>query len=182
MAETAKYDPDTADVMSLVMIVMLECSKENGEVLRELMKRMRDENKKKQALRAYLLALRKFRAKVMAAAHKRGVDLCNGGERASAVLAGLFGKHALAYEVSDVAFELCIPNRVPRADVSSFASLDNEIALWEEELNAIGYDSQLANIDLQDALQKRQQYLQMISNVSKMTHDTAMSIIRNMGC
>jgi hypothetical protein len=168
--------------MSLVLTVMLECSKENAEVLRELMERMRSENKKKQALRAYLRALRKFRAKVMAAAHKHGVDLCSGGDRVSAILAELFGKHVLAYEVSDIAFELCIPNRVTRADVSSFASLDNEIALWEEKLNALGDDSQLANIDLQNALQKQQQCLQMISNVSKMTHDTAMSIIRNMGC
>ena len=38
-----------------------------------------------------------------------------------------------------------------------------------------------ANLELQTVLQKRQQTLQMISNVSKMLHDTAMAIIRKVG-
>jgi hypothetical protein len=42
-------------------------------------------------------------------------------------------------------------------------------------------DAQLANLDLQDLLQKQQQALQMLSNVSKTLHDTAMSIIRKIG-
>ncbi|KKK45560.1 hypothetical protein LCGC14_0853590 [marine sediment metagenome] len=37
------------------------------------------------------------------------------------------------------------------------------------------------NIDLQSALQKQQQTLQMLSNVSKMLHDSSMSIIRKIG-
>ena len=42
-------------------------------------------------------------------------------------------------------------------------------------------DSQLANIDLQSALQKQQQTMQMMSNVSKMLHDTSMAVIRKIG-
>ncbi len=38
-----------------------------------------------------------------------------------------------------------------------------------------------ANIEMQNALQKQQQTLQTISNVSKMLHDTAMAIIRKLG-
>lgn len=40
-------------------------------------------------------------------------------------------------------------------------------------------DVQLAKIDLQDMLQKQQKTLQMLSNISKMLHDTAMAVIRN---
>ena len=51
----------------------------------------------------------------------------------------------------------------------------------EETLNTLGDDAQLANVDLQNWLQKQQQTLQMMSNISKALHDTAMSVIRKMG-
>ena len=44
---------------------------------------------------------------------------------------------------------------------------------------SVGGDAQLANIDLQNALQKQSQYVQMLSNISKQTGDTANAIIRN---
>jgi hypothetical protein len=40
---------------------------------------------------------------------------------------------------------------------------------------------ELANLDLNNALQKQQQTLQTMSNVSKMLHDTAMAVIRKIG-
>ncbi len=42
-------------------------------------------------------------------------------------------------------------------------------------------DEQLINIDLQNVLSKQQQTLQMISNFSKILHDTSMSVIRKIG-
>ena len=51
----------------------------------------------------------------------------------------------------------------------------------EQKLATVGDDAQLANIDLQNSLQKLQQILQTMSNVSKMLHDTAMAIIRKIG-
>lgn len=65
--------------------------------------------------------------------------------------------------------------------ITTTAALEDEIAKWEEKLNAIGDDSQLANVDLQNILQKQQQILQMLSNISKMLHDTATSVIRKIG-
>ena len=61
------------------------------------------------------------------------------------------------------------------------AALLAEIRKWEEKLNTLGDDAQLANVDLQNILQKQQQTLQMLSNISKMLHDTAQSVIRKMG-
>jgi hypothetical protein len=43
------------------------------------------------------------------------------------------------------------------------------------------YDAQLANLDLQNALQKQQQTIQMLSTVSKNLNDTALAIIRKIG-
>ncbi len=59
--------------------------------------------------------------------------------------------------------------------------LDTYIRNLEEKLNSVGDDAQLANVDLQNMLQKQQQTLQMMSNISKMLHDTAMAVIRKIG-
>ena len=58
-------------------------------------------------------------------------------------------------------------------DASSIKSLEKQLA-------TVGNDAQLANVDLQNSLQKQQQTLQMVSNVSKMLHDTAMAVIRKL--
>lgn len=51
----------------------------------------------------------------------------------------------------------------------------------ERKLDSVGDDAQLANVDLQNLLQKQQQTLQMMSNISKELNDTAMAIIRKIG-
>ena len=67
----------------------------------------------------------------------------------------------------------------PDLDSASKEQLENYIADLEQQLSTVGNDAQLANIDLQNSLQKQQQTLQTLSNVSKMLYDTAMAIIRN---
>ena len=44
----------------------------------------------------------------------------------------------------------------------------------------VGDDSQLSNLDLQDKLQKQQQFIQTISNIIKSDHDTLKAIIDNL--
>ena len=77
--------------------------------------------------------------------------------------------------------ELGMANGVPPPGVTSIEQVDDQIAKWEDKLNTIGDDAQLANVDLQNMLQKQQQTLQMMSNISKSLHDTAMAVIRKMG-
>lgn len=48
-------------------------------------------------------------------------------------------------------------------------------------LDSIGDDSQLANVDLQNVLQKQQQTLQELSTISKLENDTAKAVIRKIG-
>jgi hypothetical protein len=61
------------------------------------------------------------------------------------------------------------------------SEMEAHIKKLEEQLNGVGDDAQLANVDLQNVLQKQQQTLQMMSNISKMLYDTAQSVIRKMG-
>ena len=62
-----------------------------------------------------------------------------------------------------------------------FQTLSARLAALEKRLSAIRDDAQLANLDLQNALQQQQRAIQTISNVSKMLHDTAMAVIRKIG-
>ncbi len=70
---------------------------------------------------------------------------------------------------------------VEEVDVAKFVALQKLLDKWEEELQAVGDDAQMANIDMQNVLEKQQQTMQMLSNVSKMLHDTTMAIIRKIG-
>ena len=49
----------------------------------------------------------------------------------------------------------------------------------ETQLATVGDDATLANIDLQNVLQKQRQAIQIISNISKTWHDMAMAAIQN---
>jgi hypothetical protein len=77
--------------------------------------------------------------------------------------------------------DLGIPNWIPPDGVSTFEELEAQIEKWDQKLQQIGDDSQLANVDLQNMLQKQQQTLQAMSNVSKSLHDGAMAVIRKIG-
>ncbi len=72
-------------------------------------------------------------------------------------------------------------NYRPTAVIRSTDPLDAILSKWEEELQTIGDDAQLANVDMQNMLQKQQQTMQAMSCMSKMLHDTAIAIIRKIG-
>ena len=57
--------------------------------------------------------------------------------------------------------------------------MHTNLANFKQNLNSVGDDAQLANVDLQNMLQKQQQTLQMMSNISKMMHDTMAATIWN---
>jgi hypothetical protein len=69
----------------------------------------------------------------------------------------------------------------PDLDCASKEQMESYISDLEQQLSTLGDDAQLANIDLQNCLQKQQQTLQLMSNISKMMHDTAKAIIRRIG-
>jgi hypothetical protein len=169
------------DPNALVQEVLRDSYLQATEDLRLYAEKVRHFNENKKALRAYLAALRTFRDNVMSAARTRSIDLCSGDKKDLTMLTELFGQYAHTYEVGEVEYGLCIPARVPVAGVDNLAQLDAAIAHWEERHAAIGDDAQLANVDLQNVLQKQQQLLQMMSNISKILHDNAMAVIRKIG-
>jgi hypothetical protein len=169
------------DPNALVQEVLRESYLESVEDLRSYAEKVRYFNKSKQAVRRYLAALRDYKARVISAARERHVDLCGHDGETQGALAKIFEEQSRPCKVGDLEHELCISDRMPRAGVDNFDVLTDEIKKWEEKLNSIGDDAQLANVDLQNILQKQQQALQMMSNISKMLYDSAMSVIRKIG-
>ncbi len=91
------------------------------------------------------------------------------------------GNFKIPFYPNTAAWRLAPKEEQPPAAINSSDALAEYIKTLEEELASVGDDAQLANIDLQNALQKQQQTLQTMSNVSKMIHDTGMAIIRKIG-
>ncbi|MFW3147225.1 MAG: hypothetical protein ACMUIE_10495 [Thermoplasmatota archaeon] len=94
-----------------------------------------------------------------------------------------FRYQATVYEADAAAPETLseLSYHIRSKQIETKDDLDQHIKDLEEELNTIGDDSQLANIDLQNMLQKQQQTIQMLSSVSKVLHDTALAVIRKIG-
>lgn len=166
---------------ALVQWVLRESYLESTEDLRHYAEKVKYFNQQKKAVREYLKALRCVRSQVLGEARKRRLDITRPSADDAKQLSRLLQQHVHAFEVGPVEIETGLPARVPADHVDSLDAISDEIEHWEETLHSIGDDAQLANVDLQNILQKQQQVLQMMSNISKMLHDNAMSIIRKIG-
>lgn len=82
---------------------------------------------------------------------------------------------------AEVQKALGIPTKVPPDGCTKPSDLDRMLRKMEEELNTIGDDVRRANYDMQKTLEKQQNALRMMSQISKMLHDTAMAVIRKFG-
>lgn len=170
---------EPAEVEKLVQAVLRESYEQTTSELRDYAEKVRHFNALKRNVREYLAALRKLKADVVHSAREQGVTVgCNAKQEAS-VVATLLKEKSRPWKADEVAAALCIPDRVPVAGVTSISLLDNEIAQWEDQLRGVGDDAQLSMIELQNVLQRQQQVLQLLSNVSKVLNDTTMAIIRN---
>ncbi len=69
----------------------------------------------------------------------------------------------------------------PDGNVSSSKQLEEYIKGLETQLTLVGEDNQLAQLKLQQMVQRQQQMMQTLSNLAKVFHETHMSIIRKLG-
>ncbi len=95
-----------------------------------------------------------------------------------AIKSGMF---SIEKSIAELELQINHFREVWREELNTTSEIEEAIKKFEDELSSVGDEAQLANIDLQNALQKQQQTLQTMSNVSKMLHDTAMAIIRKIG-
>jgi hypothetical protein len=144
------------DVNALVQSVLHQAYQQNQADLQLYADKVRFYNEQKEAIRGELTRMRGFKSSV------------DRGDRRTD-----FRPNMSVWRVSS-------DYRPPKV-IRSTDPLDALISKWEEELNAVGDDAQLANNDLQNVMQKQQQAMQTMSCMSKMLHDTAMAVIRKIG-
>ncbi len=65
--------------------------------------------------------------------------------------------------------------------IKTTKDLEDHIKSMEETLASLGDDAQLLNTDLQSVMQKQQEFINMLSNVSKLLSNTALAVIRKIG-
>ena len=148
---------------------------QNTEDLRHYaLRKLRSFNEQKALIRDYLSELRQHSTESREAAIAGGVT---GDDLETAGITSGF-PFSMTGENEAAAQALGLTGGL---EADTIQGVDDLIAKWEDKLNTIGDDAQLANVDLQNMLQKQQQTLQMMSNISKALHDTAMAIIRKIG-
>ena len=144
------------DISGLVMWVLRRSYIDSDKDLRFYADKVRSFNEVKKEVRSYLAGMRAELQGKPSTARLSGVELT--------VTTLAPGKAA-------------VKRGKPR--IRTVAQWGPQLDKLQEQLATIGDDAQLANIDLQSALQQ-QQTLQTISNVSKMLHDTAKAVINNL--
>ncbi len=151
--------PDT-DINALIQYTMREAYLENMEDLKFYAEKVKLFNERKEAIRDEITSARNARSKFQRDSKSTRYQKKKLAPYPSAKLVTLKGQNNA---------------------LNSEPAWENYLDDLEEKLATVGDDAQLANIDLQNALQKQQQTFQTLSNVSKMLHDTAMAIIRKIG-
>ena len=177
--EFVKETADGAvDPNALVQHVLRESYLQTTEDLRYFAEKVKYFNQMKKLIREYLQKLRDYDGKLRITAREKGIDLCATDAKSRAALTKIAAGLALAMPNDDASKAIGFPKRFSSIDPHA---IEAEIKKWEEKLNTLGDDAQLANVDLQSILQKQQQTLQMMSNISKLLYDTAQSVIRKIG-
>ncbi|MCH7716848.1 MAG: hypothetical protein IH876_12020 [Gemmatimonadetes bacterium] len=147
------------DVNALVQFVLHQAYEENQSDLQAYAEKIQHFEESKEAIRGELARIRAFKSAL------------EGGARWTDFRPDLNVWRGIRV----------ISDYQPPAVITRPEAVDPLIKKWEEILASLGDDAQLANVELQNILQKQQQTLQMMSNMAKMLHDTAMAVIRKIG-
>lgn len=153
---TSQLRGSEVDVNALVQFVLHQAYQENRTDLQAYAEKVRRFEEQREAIRGELTRIRAFKSALEEGA--RWTDFR-----------------------PDLDVWRVIPDYRPPAAVTTPEAVDSLIKEWEEMLATLGDDAQLANVDMQNVLQKQQQTMQMMSNISKTLHDTAMAVIRKIG-
>ncbi len=84
-------------------------------------------------------------------------------------------------EVTSLVWQTLAQAGQPVSPTRSVNPSGPNVRITELDLSGVGDDAQLANIDLQNVLQKQQQMVQLLPNVPKLLYDTAMAVVRKIG-
>ncbi|HXH62403.1 MAG TPA: hypothetical protein VNI20_13730 [Fimbriimonadaceae bacterium] len=146
------------DVGSIVQLVLRESYLESTNDLRDMADKVKYFNDMKKALREQISSLRST---------SQGMRR---GQRATITLVNVDRQYKPgAKGVTD-----------GRRAVYTREQIDSYVNRLNTDLETVGDDAQMQQLQLQQMLEKRQQLMQTISNICKVMNDSAKSIINNM--
>jgi len=164
------------DLNALVQAVLREAYMEQNKALQFYAEKVKYFNEQKKQVRDELARMREYRRGFTEQldAHTDSMEKRLPTLGDDAQLAHVDPQNVLQKQVRD---ELA---RIRKYRRGFTAQLDEHIDSMEKRLATLEDAAQLDTLDLQDALNKQQQAMQMMSNIMKMMHDTAKAIIRNL--
>jgi hypothetical protein len=191
---------ENVDVTAWVQYVLRQCYLGTTDDLHYFAERQRDFVERKKLLRDYYTKLMDFTAQVDAAAAAKKIDLDldrltaatgdkdtkkKDAERqvSSDFQDAYFKENRTAIvrtpEQKSLGAQDELPDTIPPETVTNYKELQDYIKDLDSRINAVGDDAQLANMDLQNVLQRQQQLLDLLTNMSKLFYDTAQGVVRN---
>jgi vacuolar-type H+-ATPase subunit I/STV1 len=169
------------DIDALVMLVMFDIWKSGEEDLKELINEMDKMNEAKKNQREYLERLKKQKIpteKTIKNEYKTTTAITPSQKKVD--------KPVLLKESANTPLLNIKYTRTPKLPVlkdpgqMSAIELEQAINTTNANLSTLEEIDQLDQMALQDAMQKQAQLLQLMSNISKMLHDTLKGIIQNL--
>lgn len=161
LIESVALRKKSVSILEIMSFVMKEAILDQQDDLKYWLKRLEHQNKLAGSLSEYLEEM-------------QGKVRTNKGHRS----AKISGRSVKITREADGDNEPLVLGPVV---VQSAEQWRKELKTLEDELASVEKDAQLANIDLQNMLQRQQQVLQLMTNVSKQLHDQAMAIIKKIG-
>jgi hypothetical protein len=169
------------DIEALAMLVMFDIWKSEEEDLREMVNEMQKMNEAKQNQREYLEHLKKQKNSTenkIREEYKTTTTIATSQKR---IAEPLLLKETAKTSLLNIKYI-----RTPKLPLfkdpgqMSVNELEQAINTSTTNLKILEEIDQLNQLDLQDAMQKQAQLLQLMSNISKQTHDTLKGIIQNL--
>jgi hypothetical protein len=163
-----------SNIMAMIYYCMQESIKQNNETKKYVISKLESYNTISDALTKHLKELAEASRNLAAQEKNQGNSDPARGKIKTVDVLTIVGPPPGAHPGSDNTLRWA-KRRMDRT------TLQGQIRYVERRLAAVGDDAQLANRDLQTMLQKQQQTMQAMSQISKILHDTAMAVIRKIG-
>jgi hypothetical protein len=169
------------DIDALVMLVMFDIWKSEESDLKYLIDEMHKMNEAKEKQRKYLEALRKQKNSTKDKIRKEYKTTTPTTTSPKKITNPILAKETVKTPLLNIKYTRTpkLPEFKNPSQISA-SELEQAINTSTANLNTLEEIDQLDQLALQDAMQKQAQILQLISNISKIQHDTLKGIIQNL--
>ncbi len=172
------------DVAALVEYVLMQAYNASTQDMYVFAKKVEHFNKVKKALNDEITRVRAHLSKhtdTTTDSNGKTPDNLRAPFQTTNMASAAYGTFGTDIDPNDKSGNLKSSFKQNAANTNVKKDVEAYLARLEEKKGTIGDDAQVANLELQQFVQKQQQVLQLMSNLYKLFHETAMAIIRKIG-